>query len=51
MREIEDFAPIPVIFITGSAAEVRARLANQTVINKPFSEQTLTYAIEASLHG
>lgn len=41
---------IPVIFITGrSAAEVRQEVADYPVLNKPFSEQTLTYAVAASM--
>ena len=41
---------IPVIFITGYvAAEVRAMVPNYPVLTKPFSEQTLTYAVAASL--
>ena len=41
---------IPVIFITGqAAAEVRAQVADYPVLRKPFSEQTLTYAVAASL--
>lgn len=41
---------IPVIFITGSAAaDVRAQISDFPVLNKPFSAQTLTYAVAASL--
>lgn len=41
---------IPVILITGrGAAEVRAEVSEYPVLNKPFSEQTLTYAVAASL--
>lgn len=41
----------PLIFITGlAAAEVRAKVTNYPVIHKPFSEQTLTYAVAASLN-
>ena len=41
---------IPVIFITGhAAAEVRQQVPNYPVLTKPFSEQTLTYAVAASL--
>ena len=39
----------PVIFITGSAAEARARLPEHAVLNKPFSEQTLIYTVAAVL--
>jgi CheY-like chemotaxis protein len=40
---------IPVIFITASAAQVREQESRYAVLNKPFSEQTLTYAVAASL--
>ena len=40
---------IPVIFITGAAAEIRDRVTDRPVLNKPFSEETLTYAVAASL--
>ena len=41
---------IPVIFITGHPpADVRAEVSDYPVLNKPFSEQTLTYAVAASL--
>jgi CheY-like chemotaxis protein len=42
---------IPVIFITGSAAQVRTQVSNHAVLDKPFSEQTLIYAVAASLFG
>ena len=42
--------PIPVIFITGHvAAEVRRQVPDYPVLTKPFSEQTLTYTVAASL--
>lgn len=41
---------IPVIFITGHAAcEVRRQVPDYPVLTKPFSEQTLTYTVAASL--
>ena len=40
---------IPVIFITGSALEIRDEIGDYAVLAKPFSQQTLTYAVEASL--
>ena len=41
---------IPVIFITGHvAAEVRQQVPDYPVLGKPFSEQTLTYTVAASL--
>jgi CheY-like chemotaxis protein len=42
-------ASIPVIFITGSALEIRDQITDYAVLNKPFSEQTLTYVVAASL--
>ena len=42
-------ASIPVIFITGSATEIRDQILDYPVLNKPFSEQTLTYAVAATL--
>ena len=51
IRVICKDADIPVIFITGHApAEVRAEVPdNYAILIKPFSEQTLTYAVAASL--
>ncbi len=41
---------IPVIFITGQpAADVRAQVSDYPVLSKPFSEQTLTYVVAASM--
>jgi CheY-like chemotaxis protein len=42
-------ASIPVIFITGSAMEIRDRISDYAVLKKPFSQQTLTYVVAASL--
>ncbi len=42
-------ASIPVIFITGSATEFRDQFLDYAVLNMPFSEQTLTYAVAATL--
>ena len=44
-------ASIPVVFITGSAAQIRDQVSRHMVLDKPFSEQTLTYAVAASLGG
>lgn len=38
-----------VIFITGCAREARQRMPRHIVVDKPFSVQTLTYAVAASL--
>lgn len=41
---------VPVIIITGrAAAEVRRHVADYPVLSKPFSEETLTYAVAASI--
>jgi CheY-like chemotaxis protein len=41
---------IPVIVITGhAAADIREQVPDYPVLTKPFSEQTLTYTIAASL--
>ena len=43
-------ASIPVIFITGGdVTNIRALMPSYAVLRKPFSEQTLTYAVEASV--
>lgn len=39
----------PVIFITANASEVRRRMPQNTVVRKPFSEQTLAYTVAAAL--
>lgn len=50
-RICPDFS-IPVIFITShAAAEVRAEIAAYPILGKPFSAQTLTYAVDASLRN
>ena len=50
IRTICDEPSIPVIFITGQvAADVRRQVPDYPVLTKPFSEQTLTYTVAASL--
>lgn len=49
VRTIGPQPSTPVIFITGNAKEVRRRMPQHTVLDKPFSEQTLTYTVAASL--
>jgi CheY-like chemotaxis protein len=49
VEAICDRPSIPVIFITGTAARVRERITEHAVLNKPFSEQTLQYAVAASM--
>ena len=49
VRAIAAQASAPVIFITGSAKEARQRMPQHIVLEKPFSVQTLTYTVAASL--
>ncbi len=50
IRTICQDASIPVIFITGHvASEIRQHVPDYPVLTKPFSEQTLTYTVAASL--
>lgn len=37
--------PIPVIFVTGSAAEVRERLPDALIVDKPYDFSTLHAAV------
>ena len=52
---VKDICPrllTPVIFITGQeAAHVRAEVSDHPVLQKPFSEQTLTYTVAILLSG
>jgi CheY-like chemotaxis protein len=49
VRTISPGPSTPVIFITGNAEEARQRMPHHTVLDKPFSEQTLAYTIVAAL--
>jgi len=49
VQAIRTQGPVPVIYITASARDVRERLDDHAVIDKPFSQETLTYAVAASL--
>lgn len=40
--------PIPVVFITGTAWEVRERLADAIIVRKPIVGEELTRAVAAS---
>ena len=40
-------SPTPVIFITGNAEQVYKRLPNYMVLQKPFSEDALTAAVQS----
>lgn len=42
-------SPIPVLFITGSPQEVRTRMPRHGLIEKPFSPDGLTVAIQRAL--
>ena len=46
---ISAWQSVPVLFITGAAAEVRDRLPGTPVLDKPFSPETLAYAVTATL--
>jgi DNA-binding response OmpR family regulator len=41
--------PIPVLFITGSAAEVRTRMPGHTLVEKPFSIHHIVEATKLTL--
>ncbi len=41
--------PIPVLFITGSAAEVRTRMPRHSLIEKPFSADAVMAGIKLAL--
>ncbi len=50
IRTICAKASMPVIFVTGwPASEVRAQMPNYPVVKKPFSPETLTYTVTASM--
>lgn len=41
--------PIPVLFITGSAAEVRNRMPNHALMEKPFCPDKMMAAVKSAL--
>lgn len=41
--------PIPVLFITGSGVEVRSRMPQQALVEKPFSAEDLIAAVKLAL--
>lgn len=51
VEEICRDSPIPVIFITGNASEVRKRLPEHPVLNKPFSKAKLIAAVAVALEA
>ncbi len=50
IRTICSKVSMPVIFVTGwPATEVRAQMPDYPVVKKPFSPETLTYTVTASM--
>ena len=50
IRTICAKASMPVIFVTGwPATDIRAQMPNYAVIKKPFSPETLSYTVAASM--
>ncbi len=45
VESISDVRAIPTVFITGNVADVRQRLSNYRVLQKPFSEKALIAAV------
>lgn len=41
--------PVPVVFITGNAAEVARRLPDHRVLDKPFTETALIAAVASAM--
>jgi DNA-binding response OmpR family regulator len=51
VEEIRAKSPVPVIFITGNAEQVRDRLPACIVVRKPFSEVEVTAAVRSIRSG
>ena len=51
VRSICSDLPIPVLFITGSPAEVRMRMPQHALIEKPFSADHIMAAIRLALES
>jgi DNA-binding response OmpR family regulator len=49
VRRICSGRTIPVVFVTGSASEVRAELAEAIIVDKPFAEARLHAAVREAL--
>ncbi len=49
VRRICSDKPIPVVFVTGSASEVRAELPSAIIVDKPFSDAALHGAITRAI--
>jgi CheY-like chemotaxis protein len=49
VRRICSGKSIPVVFVTGSASEVRAELAEAIIVDKPFGEARLHAAVRQAL--
>lgn len=51
VRSICSDVPIPVLFITGSAVEVRSRMPQHVLVEKPFCAEYLTSAVKLTLES
>ena len=49
VQSICSSVPIPVLFITGSAVEVRSRMPRQALVEKPFHAEQLIAEIKRAL--
>ena len=49
IREICAEKPIPVVFVTGSADEVRAQLPSPIIVEKPFCAVALSRAVHLAM--
>jgi len=49
LQEICSGTPIPVIFISGNGADVRRKLPDRHVLDKPFSEASLIAAVAVAM--
>jgi len=50
VAEIEKSGPVPHLFVSGDTARVRALRPNAIIIQKPFRERDLAWAIQRALH-
>lgn len=51
VQSICSASPIPVVFITGSPHEVRVRMPNHALIEKPFSAEHVMAAVRVVLES
>ena len=49
IQSICSTVPIPVLFVTGSGVEVRTRMPQQALVEKPFSAEDLITAVKLAL--